>query len=432
MSTSPPAATEPATTEPATTEPAAETTAPVIDDGSVLAQFAGQQWAFGTVADGATAADTSAEPIVIGMINQENSPVGSFPELRFAVDAAITWINTELGGVNGRPIRLETCITSFSVEQSQACAQELVQQGAVAVISGIDITSTGSLPVLEQNGIPMISAIPTTLAEYRSTNVFSFSGCVTGAYVAFAADAHAKGATSIAFAYGDFESFSVPATEYGARVAESLGMEVTLVPFPITTTDFLPVVQSIIDSGADAVTIGAADTACVPVMTILHDFGYDGLQYLVGACAAEEILKQVPDDIQAGVVFNSEGPPIDDDATPSALDGELFQAVIDRYATGPGGGAGTVSFRAMLNLWSVLTTLDEPTPAGIATAMRATVNAPSFWGHPFTCDTKQVPGFPALCSPQQTLFRLPDDTGTVEGVSDGWIDVPALLADAAG
>lgn len=422
----------PTTAAPAST--AAPDTTPdtaTPDDGSVLAQFAGREWAFGTVPSGATAADGSAEPIVIGMINQENSPVGSFPELRFAVDAAITWINTELGGVNGRPLRLETCITSFSVEQSQACAQQLVQAGAVAVVSGIDITSTGSLPVLEQNGIPMISAIPTTLAEYRSNNVFSFSGGVTGAYVAFAADAHAKGATSIAFAYGDFESFSVPATEYGAKVAEALGMKVTLVPFPITATDFLPVVQSVLDSGAEAVTIGAADTACVPVMTTLHDLGYMGLQYLVGACAAEQILGQVPDDVQASVVFNSEGPPIDDVDTPAAVDGELFQAVIDRYATGPGGGAGTVSFRAMMNLWSVLAAAAEPTPAAITAGMRAAVDAPSFWGHPFTCDTKQVPGFPALCSPQQTLFRLPDDSGNAEQVSDGWIDVPKLLADAA-
>ncbi len=446
-STTAPSGTEPpaaaATTDPAasdtsapsdstaTTDDAAAgagTTAAVADDGSVVAGFAGQEWAFGTVPDGATAADDAAEPVVIGMINQENSPVGSFPELRQAVEAAVAWINAELGGVNGRPLRLEACITSFSVEQSQACAQQLVQAGAVAVISGIDITATGSLPVLEQNGIPMISAIPTTLAEYRSTNAFSFSGGVTGAYVAFAADAHAKGATSIAIAYGDFESFSVPATDYGARVAESLGMEVTLVPFPITTTDFLPVVQSVIDSGADAITIGAADSACVPVITTLHDLGYEGLQYLVGACAAEQILAQVPDDVQADIVFNSEGPPIDD-TSPASLDGELFEAVVDRYATDAAGGAGTVSFRAVMNLWSVLDGLDDPTPASVAEAMRGLADAPSFWGHPATCDGAQVPGFPALCSPQQTLFRILDDDGTAEGASDGWIDVPALVAD---
>jgi branched-chain amino acid transport system substrate-binding protein len=404
----------------ATTLPSPATTVP--SDGSVVSEFAGLDWAFGTLGTNGTQADDTLEPIVIGMINQENSPVGSFPELRRAVEAAVAWMNAEFDGVNGRPVHLETCITSFSVEQSQACAQQLVQAGAVAVINGIDISANGSIPVLEQNGIPVISAIPTTLAEMRSTGAFSFSGGITGAYVAFVADAHARGASSIAIAYGQFESFEVPATEYAAKVAEQLGMDVTLVPFPITTTDFLPVVQAVLDADADAVAFGVADTACVPVITTLHDLGSTGSRYFVGACAAAPILDRIDDAVQAEVVFNSEGP-ID-----AGADGDLYLAVTDRYADDEAGGAGTVSFRAAMNLWHLLTALDDPTPAALMDELRGSVDAPSFWGHPFTCDGRQVPGLPALCAPQQTLFRLPDDSGTVEPVTDDWIDVPALVA----
>ncbi len=400
-------------------------TTTVADDGSIVAAFAGRPWAFGTLPAAASPADTAAEPVVVGMINQEDTPIGSFPEMRHAVEAAVAWINAELGGVGGRPIRLETCITDFAVEQSQACAQRLVQQGAVAVMSGIDITSSGSVPVLQQNGVPLVSAVPTTLAELRGDGVFSFSGGVTGAYVAFAADAAANGAESIALAFGDFDSFSVPAREYGATVAERLGLEVTLIPFPIVTTDFLPVVRAAIDSGADAVAIGAADSACAPVMTTLADLGYAGRVYLVGACAAGEILGSVHDAVQAGVIFNSEGP------VESGTDGELFLAVTERYSPDPAGGAGTVAFRAAMNLWRVLDEVAataRPTPALVGERLRGAVASPSFWGHPYTCDGRQVPGMPALCSPQQTLFRLPDDSGTFVPVSDGWIDVPALVA----
>jgi branched-chain amino acid transport system substrate-binding protein len=395
----------------------------VADDGSLVARFAGQAWAFGTVPDGATPADAAAEPVVIGIINQEDSPIGSFPEIRHAVEAAVGWINAELGGVQGRPIELVTCITNFSVERSQACAQQMVQAGAVAVISGIDITATGSLPVLEQNGIPLVSALPTTLAELRSAATFSFSGGITGAYVAFVADAHAKGATSIAIAYGDFESFSVPATEYGAKVAEQLGMDVTLIPFPITTTDYLPVIQAAVRSGADAITVAAADTACVPMMNTIHDLGYTGRTYVVGACAAGPILAQVADGVQAAFVFNAEGPFGD------TIEGDLFVGATERYVTQEAGGAGTVGFRAAMNLWAAMNRIDgDITPATILDVFRTGSTHPSFWGHPYTCDGRQVPGMPALCSPQQTLFRLPDDTGTVVAESDGWIDVPSLVA----
>lgn len=395
----------------------------IANDGSVVAQFSGQDWAFGVIPPSATTADAASDPIVIGVINQENTPIGSFPELRRAVEAAAAWINVELGGVRGRPIQLETCITSFSVEQSQTCAQQMVQAGAVAVLTGIDITATGSLPVLEQNGIPVVAALPTTLAELRSTNVFSFSGSITGAYVAFVADAHANGARSIAIAYGDFESFSVPATEYAAKVAENLGMSVTLVPFPITTTDFLPIVTAAVNSGADAITVAAADSACIPLMTTIHDLGYAGQAYVVGACAADQIIAQVPDDIQAAIIFNSEGP------FDGSTDGDLFVAVTDRYAEAEAGGAGTIGFRAAMNLWAVIDQIEGAiTPAAIAASFRASTDSPSFWGHPYTCDANQVPGFPALCSPQATLFRLVDDVGTVVPESDGWIDVPALVA----
>ena len=430
-STTPPVATTPTTpSAPASGAPATGVgEAPptdsvgMPDDGSVIGAYAGRQWFAGSAPTSASPADATAEPLVIGMINQENSPVGSFPEIRAAVEAAVAWINAELGGVNGRPIDLRTCITSFSAEQSQACAQEMVQAGAVAVLSGIDITATGSLPVLEQNGIPMISVLPTTLAELRSSNDFSFSGGITGAYVAFVADAHERGIDSVAIAYGDFESFNVPATEYGAKVAEILGMGVTLIPFGIGTTDYLPVVQAAIDSGAGAITIGAADTACAPIVKALDDLGYAGQLYMVGACAAPQILAQIPDSAQARVIFNSEGPAV------AGAEASMFFDVTEAFATEPAGGAGTIGFRAILNLWAAMRAVPgDVSSEAIIEVLRSSVDEPSFWGHAYTCDGKQVPGFPALCSPQQTLFSIvADDAPATPTVTD-WIDVPALVA----
>jgi len=401
----------------ATTEP---TTAP--SDGSVVSEFAGEEWFAGTVPDSATPADDSLEPIVVAMINQENSPAGSFPELRAASEAAVAFINAELGGVNGRPIDLRPCITDFSVEKSQACAQEAAQSGAVAVTSGIDVGANASLPVLEQNGLPLVGGVPATLAEMRATNATFFSGGTTGAYMAFAEHAAREGRNKIAFAFGEFESFEVPVKEYGVPVAESLGLETELVPFPLIGADMLPVLTAAVDSGADAIVVGAADTACVPTMTLLPELGFDGQLYLTGACAADEILAQIPDDIQADVIFNSEGGV--DQTTESAL----FDAATERYATEPAGGAGTVTFRSTLNLWNLLTSLETVDAAAVSEALATSVDVPSFWGHPYTCATEQVPGMPALCAPQQQLLRFIDDgVSQPEDASDGWIDVSTLL-----
>jgi branched-chain amino acid transport system substrate-binding protein len=417
----------PETSEPESTDPGGtDTTAPApVDDGSVIAQFGGQPWFRGTVPTAAVAADDSLPPVVIGFINQENSPIGSFPELRAAAEAVTAFVNAELGGINGRPLKIETCITAFSVEDSQACAQRLVQAGAVVVMSGIDVSADGSIPVLEQNGIPLVGSVPTSLAEMRSSNAFFFSGGVAGALVAFASHAADNGAESITIAYGEFESFEVPARDYGKVVAESLGMQVEMLSFPVLTTDFLPILTRVVQSNPDAVTVGAADRACVPIIDTLADLGYEGQLYLVGACAARQILEQVADDRQAQVIFNTEGP------VEPGIEGQLYNAVVDRYATAPAGGGGTVAFRATMNVWALLNDLgDEVTPEAAIAALRASVDRPSFWGHPYTCDGQQVPGLPALCAPQQTLMRIPDDVVDPVIIVDDWIDVPALIASS--
>ncbi len=68
----------------------------------------------------------TGEPIVVGLLNQEDAPVGSFPDLRKGAEAAVRHVNADLGGVGGRPIRLESCATRGTAESSQSCATRIV------------------------------------------------------------------------------------------------------------------------------------------------------------------------------------------------------------------------------------------------------------------------------------------------------------------
>ena len=56
-------------------------------------------------------------PIVLAMISQESGP-GALPDARQAAEAAVGYVNAELGGAGGHPLKLETCITDGSPEQS--------------------------------------------------------------------------------------------------------------------------------------------------------------------------------------------------------------------------------------------------------------------------------------------------------------------------
>jgi branched-chain amino acid transport system substrate-binding protein len=389
--------------------------------GAVIDQFAGERMSFGVVPDTPIVAE--GDPIRIGMINQENTPLGSFPELRLGAEAAVAFIHEELGGVDGRPIELVPCITSFSVEQSQACAQELSQSVVVAVTGGIDITSNGSIPVLEQNQVPLIGGIPVNLEEMTSPISFQFSGGTPGAFAAFAHHAAESGAEKVAIAYGDYGPIKTAALEYGVAPLRARGVEVVEVPFPITGTDFLPVLTKANEGNPDAIFVGAADTSCAPAMRTAHDLGITARIYLVGSCAAPSIAEEVGEEAVDGRIFNVEGPVSGKDR-----EGDLYQQVVDRYGAPdlPAQSAATVSFRGVMNLYGLLLTVgaEDASRESLLAAARAARNVPSFDGHPYTCDGQQIPTLPALCSPQQVLTERRD--GGIVPIT-GWIDVPAVL-----
>ena len=152
------------------------------------------------------------------------------------------------------------------------------------------------------------------------------------------------------------------------------------------------------------------------------DIGYDGQLYLSGACAAEAILDAAGDSA-VGPIYNSEGP-----VDPGDVEGELFNLATERYATEPAGGAGTVGFRGMMNLYALMIGIGPDVDSeSLIAAARAAVDQPSFWGHQYTCDGAQVPGLPALCAPQQVLMELESVGGDLVAASD-WIDTPELFS----
>jgi branched-chain amino acid transport system substrate-binding protein len=391
--------------------------------GPIVPRYAGRTMSFGTIPNEPRVA--SGTPIEIGMINQENTPLGSFPELRLGADAAITFINTELGGVHGRPLHLQPCITTFSVEKSRACAQEMVEHEVVAVVGGIDITSMGSIPVLEQNELPYVGGIPINFDEMRSPISFQFSGGVPGAFAAFSYDAatrlHAK---KVAVTYGDYASIKAAGVDYGVKILKKLGVEeVVDLPFPITTTDFLPVLTKANEGHPDAIILGAADTACAPAMKVAAQLHITAKIYLVGSCAAPSIAEQVGEDAVDGRIFNIEGPKGNDD--PEA---KLYFDIVATYGDPqlPAASAATISFRSVMNLYAALQELgpDNITKQSIAQQFRTARAHPSFTGHPYTCDGKQIPDLPAMCAPQQVLVERRDRT--IVAITD-WIDVGALV-----
>jgi branched-chain amino acid transport system substrate-binding protein len=369
----------------------------------------------------------SGEPIVLGMINQENTPVGSFPELSRGVQAAIEFVNSQLGGLDGRPLQLEVCNTNFSAEGSTACGQQFVAQGVPVVLGGIDVFGNG-IDVLADNDVPYAGGIPISTQSVTSPNSFQWSGGTWGATIAFASYAVEQlGATSAAIVYGDFGSVA-DAAEYGRRTFEQLGIDdVTMVPFPIVSTDLAAPIQVAASAQPDVMIALTADTGCAAAFEGVSTAAPDVPAFYTGACAAPSITDRAGPERTEGAIFNVEGPIDRTDGTP---DTALYDAVIEAYGDGLDPiGAATVSFRSFMNLYVVLAAIVDEAgvegidPESVTTALRSQVDATSFMGHPYTCDGRQLEGLPAMCSPQQILAELRD--GQLEQIGT-WVDVGAI------
>ena len=69
---------------------------------------------------------------------------------------------------------------------------------------------------------------------------------------------------------------------------------------------------------------------------------------------------------------------------------------------------------------------DRVTSQALVDTLRTAHDHPSFAGHDYTCDGTPIPEMPSLCAPQQIIAHYDGDE--FSQASDGWIDVPALVA----
>ena len=124
--------------------------------------------------------EATGEPIKIGVQNLEGDPNGSFPEFSIAIQAAADYVNTELGGLGGRPIEIVLCKSVVSPDDSQRCANELAADEVEMAISTINFFGN-HFSIYQGSDIPVLVVTPITIADFTSEGVYAIGaggGCL--------------------------------------------------------------------------------------------------------------------------------------------------------------------------------------------------------------------------------------------------------------
>ena len=123
----------------------------------------GRSWQWGRdqlrqYVDGkAGAANKKLSPVNVGFFNQQGGPIVIGADATNGAELAVNWANADAGGIDGHPIKLDTCFIASSEAEGTTCGQQflsikglsVIDEGGVAFgVQSLYRTLGGSRPVI--------------------------------------------------------------------------------------------------------------------------------------------------------------------------------------------------------------------------------------------------------------------------------------------
>jgi branched-chain amino acid transport system substrate-binding protein len=243
------------------------------------------------------AANSSLAPVTIGYINEQGD---ANPPGKLASDGAqmaVNYINKELGGVGGHPLKLSTCFTTTE-EQGTTCADQFLANKSLPLIAtgGVAVGAQSFFNTL-QGKIPVIDGVAVTPFDAVAKNtviLFGDSTHVLGPMGTYATQVlHAKTA-SVIYPQSPGITPGALAIQAGLKAA---GVQVTMAPYPPSSTNLTSVLAAAHASTADMVIPYADAASCVNLAKALQQQGITDAKKIVSAplCLSGTVIQGLGD-----------------------------------------------------------------------------------------------------------------------------------------
>jgi len=294
--------------------------------------------------------EASGESIPIGFINQDAGAVGTFPEMRLGMEAAVDYINKELGGVDGHPVELVNCSTEGTPESTQKCAQQMVSEDPLYVATGIDFFGATGYPVMTGAGLVVWGSLPLSTQESAMDNVFwvnAGNASTTTAeavyineqlpdveHVTIITNANAASQASVPFVQKPLEAF---------------GIEVSVVSVPDEQTDYLGPYTQALENDPDAFIVNTSPPGCISFAQVAERQGNELPIVSQLTCYNRTMREQIGAALEGWhiglLTHNPEG---------DTEDAELFREVINGFEGDDADMTGfvPVSFQNMMTMYN--------------------------------------------------------------------------------
>jgi branched-chain amino acid transport system substrate-binding protein len=283
----------------ATTAASATTAAPATTTGATTAAPATTEASKAPVA-----ADPNKPPVLVGFHNLEGGSI-SLPEVREAFEAGVKYVNTELGGINGHTMKIDSCKVDISPETSINCANKFVDDNVALSVTGSDFTFDAALPVLKEAGIVDVTPFAAgPLANTSQGDSYSLTFSNEEGFAAGLVLLQSLGAKSVAQLHADIPQMQSAMTDTVQPTADKLGLKLQPYFYTSGQTDWTTFAATVLTDKPDAVNLFATDADCLAAIPALRNAGFKGV-IVAGVCTlvASQLDPSLLDNVYVGATY---------------------------------------------------------------------------------------------------------------------------------
>ncbi len=354
---------------------------------------------------GGTAGKAKGQPYRIGFVNSSDF----FPEGDVGANAALRFINEELGGVSGRPLQLVRCKVSAPPDGA-ACGARLANDDSIdLVLSGLVLAGNADLYAALKGKATALMAAPLDATDYVSANAVAYGTGALGAGMG--------GAEFVADEFHPKTNSLVVTDDVAGRggasvlrpIIEAKGIQLNLVFVPPTATvpEIASALQAAKAQSTDIISLGLFEQGCIAAYDALKSLGYTQTVVTTGVCAGNAMQEHLaglgekyrwPDWYFVGAPPYIPDPP-DDLAT--------YLAKIEQYGGKDVlGSTGTpIAFAGLMNVAKILNQVgvDKATYETLDAAVRGFKGPAMLQPGPISCGH---PPYQSICANEVTVARF--------------------------
>jgi branched-chain amino acid transport system substrate-binding protein len=350
---------------------------------------------------GASAASSSAKPLSIFFFDEEGaSAAASSPESFQAAEAAVDYVNDNLGGIKGRPLKLTHCETLGTPDSAINCANQAVDAKPDVVIKGVDVAGGSAVPIVTGAGLPYVTLNAGSPDEVDHKLAFSLSSGFAAQFAPVAAYAKTKGYKSLGVIYTNVQPLSTPLNGPFAQLLAKDGIGYVPEPVDITSANVTSEYNALVAKHVGAILVVTSLAQCTATLQARAALSDSTPLFMSSSCNVPSALSSVSSSTTDGTVFAFQ----DTSAVPGDADTKTYLQAMKTYEPSASiGSFAPSSFESIIDFYRAMLTAKDPSTldaASVATTIESAKNIPLFMGggETFSCGQSYFAGESSVCT----------------------------------